>query len=86
MDKNKIKLFVDIVMFLDFLALAISGFVLKLFVPRGSGKLGASFIFSRETWLSIHDFTAILIIILLFIHLILNWVWIKSMFKSLFKK
>ena len=73
-------------MFLDFLALAISGFVLWFVVPRGSGKLGASFIFLRETWLSIHDVTSVIVVVLILIHLILNWAWIKSVTKSTLTK
>jgi len=80
MNKNKIKLLVDVGMFIDFLLLAFSGFVLKFMLPRGSGKLGGEFIFSRETWLLIHDWTSIILIILLISHLILNWLWIKSWF------
>jgi cytochrome b subunit of formate dehydrogenase len=80
MERPKLKFWVDLIMFIDFLVLAISGFVLKWAVPRGAGKLGASFIFIREVWLSIHNVTAVLIVIFILIHLLLNWVWIKNMF------
>jgi len=80
MDRIKIKLWVDIGMFLDFFILAFSGFVLKFILPRGSGKLGGEFIFLREEWLFIHDWTSLILVILLIFHLILNWPWIKSWF------
>jgi len=82
MNRNKIKLLVDIGMFLDFIVLAFSGFVLKFILPRGSGKFGLEFLFSRETWLLIHDWTSLILIVLLISHLILNWAWIKSWFNG----
>jgi cytochrome b subunit of formate dehydrogenase len=84
MEKARFKLLVDVLMFIDFILLAFSGFVLKFALPRGSGRLGASFILEREDWLSMHNITAIIITILIVIHLIMNWVWIKNMIKSLF--
>lgn len=86
MNKNKLKFWVDILMFLDFLLVSISGFVLWLVLPRGSGKFGESFIFSREQWLWLHDWSSVILITLILIHLILNWIWIKSMFFGLFRK
>lgn len=86
MKKTRVKLFVDILMFLDFLFLAVSGFVLWFALPRGSGKLGDSFILEREDWLFMHDWTGAILVVLIFIHLILNWVCITSMMKSLFRK
>lgn len=81
MDKNKIKFWIDILMFVSFLIVAVSGFVLWLVLPRGSGRTGSVFIFLREEWLFLHDWLSVLLLLLIIIHLILNWVWIKSMFK-----
>jgi len=85
MDKNRWKFFVDILMFVDFLALATSGFILWLVLPRGSGASGANFLLLREQWLRMHDFTSVILVALLLIHLILNWVWIQAMFRNVFK-
>ena len=81
MNKNNLKFLVDVFMFFNFIIIAISGFILWLVIPRGSGKLGASFILLRETWIFLHNWVSVLLIILIIIHLLLNWVWIKSMFK-----
>ena len=86
MDKNKTKFWIDFCMFISFLIIAISGFVLWLVLPRGSGKLGNGFIFLRETWILIHNWFSVLLIILILIHLILNYTWIKYMLKNMFKK
>jgi cytochrome b subunit of formate dehydrogenase len=88
MDKAKTKFWVDLLLFLDFLALAISGFVLKYALPRGSGRLLGENTFLgllREDWLSMHNVTAVLIVIFILIHLLLNWAWIKNMFLCSFK-
>jgi len=84
MNKNKIKFVTDIIIFINFLLITISGFILWFVLPRGSGKIGNSFIFLREIWLSMHNLGSVLLVILIIIHLILNWTWIKSMFRSMF--
>lgn len=79
----KLKFLVDILMFIDFLLVAISGFVLKFVYPAGgrNGQIGVLFLFDKFTWLEIHDVTTILLVIFLIVHLILNWAWIKAMFR-----
>ncbi len=85
MDKNRWKFFADILMFVDFLALATSGFILWLVLPRGSGAGGGtSFLLLREQWMRMHNFASVILIVLLLVHLILNWQWIKSMFRNVF--
>lgn len=89
MEKVKVKFWVDILMFIDFLLLAISGFVLKYALPRGSGKLLGENTFLglfREDWLAIHNVTAVLIVFFILIHLALNWAWIKNMFLCSFRR
>jgi cytochrome b subunit of formate dehydrogenase len=85
MNKNNVKFLVDFLMFIDFLILAVSGFVLWFFLPSGSGK-SSIFLLFRNQWLKMHDLTSVILIVLLLIHLILNWTWIKCMFRNIFKK
>lgn len=86
MNLNKVKFWNDVLMFLDFLLLAGSGFVLKFILPRGAGRLGDNFILLREEWLAIHNWTSVVLIVLLLIHLILNFNWIVAMLKSVFTR
>ena len=85
MELNKKKLWIDIILFIDFIILASSGFILKFIYPAGekSGKAGAIFLVDRFTWLRLHSITAIILTILVLIHIFLNWNWIKCM---LFRK
>lgn len=62
---------------------AISGFVLWLILPRGSGG-GATFIFNRHMWLGLHDWLAIALVAIIVVHLALHWKWIITMTKRVF--
>lgn len=65
----------------------ITGFVLWLIIPRGGGKRGLteeSFIWSRDTWIDLHDWFAVALLAVLVIHLILHWKWIVYMTKKVF--
>ncbi len=86
MEKVRVKFIVDALMFLDFLVLAFSGFVLWKFLKHDGFTFRESFIFARWQWINIHDWTALILVILIVIHLLLNWAWIKCMFLGLFKK
>ena len=86
MEKAKVKFFIDILMFLDFLILAISGFVLWKVLSREGGRAGFIFILGRGDWLFIHDWSAVALVVLIIIHHFFNWNFIKCMIKSLFYK
>jgi len=85
MEKAKVKFVVDLLMFLDFLVLAISGFVLWLVLKHNGFTFRESFIFPRWQWLTIHDWTAVILVVLILVHLILNWIWIKCMLLGFFR-
>lgn len=77
MNIQKTKLGVDILIFIAFIIEAVSGFVLWKVLPRGSG----SWIFLRSKWIVIHDWFAVALTILVIVHLLLNWRWIRSWFR-----
>lgn len=85
---------VVVVTFVAFLLEAVSGFVLWLILPCGGGGSGwgpgggdggGSFIFGRQTWLDIHDWTGVALLCFIAVHVGLHWKWIARMLKSLFK-
>jgi hypothetical protein len=66
---------------------AASGFILWIALPRGDGfrfrgagsrAAHESFGFTRETWLDIHDWAGIALIVILLVHLLLHWRWVLS--------
>jgi hypothetical protein len=66
----------------------VSGFVLWLILPRGEGKRGGTegtFIWNRETWIDLHDWFAVALLVIFVIHLILHWKWIVYMTKKVFR-
>ena len=80
-----------LVMFLLVLFQAISGFVLWLVLPRGEGYRGGrggelvtgqSFLWTRDTWIDLHNWVAVALIAMVALHLILQWKWIVHMTKT----
>jgi hypothetical protein len=78
------------IMFLLGLFQAVSGFVLWLVLPHGQGYRGGrglelvdnTFIWQRDTWIDLHDWTAVALLVMIIIHLILHWKWIVHMTKK----
>ena len=56
---------------------------------RGAGDLGQEikelWSMSRHEWGDIHFYLAVLFTVMMVVHIILHWGWIKSYFKSLFR-
>ncbi len=80
-----------IIMFLLALFQAVSGFLMWLVIPQGGYRGGrgveladATFIWSRHTWIDLHDWTAVALVVMLIIHLILHWKWIVYMTRKAF--
>ena len=78
-------------MFLLALFQAVSGFLMWLVIPSGGYKGGRgeeladpTFLWSRHTWIDIHDWTAVALLVLIIIHIILHWKWIVYMTKKVF--
>jgi hypothetical protein len=75
-----------VIMFLLGLFQVVSGFVLWLVLTHGAGyrggrglELADNFIWSRDTWIDLHDWTAVALLAMLILHLILHWKWIVYM-------
>jgi len=69
----------------------VSGFVLWLALPRGGGghssvvESDSTFwALSRDTWLGLHDWVAVALIVIVVIHVVLHWKWIVNTTKSAF--
>lgn len=90
---SKARLLFTIVIFtsLAFLIQIISGFVLWVVLSRGGGggRLGDggtnTFIWNRHTWIDIHDWTAVALLVFIAIHIYMHWKWLYNQIKSLLK-
>ena len=79
------------------LAEAVSGFILWLGFPSGGGGGrgwgggggGLSNLtfweLSKHTWIDIHDWVAVALVVLVLVHVILHWRWILRMAKVIFR-
>ena len=97
MKKAKTYFALAISMSLLGLAEVITGFVLWLGFPTGGGGDGRGWggggglgnltfwELSKHTWIDIHDWVAVAIVVLVMVHVILHWKWIVRMTKSLFR-
>ncbi|MBD3247084.1 DUF4405 domain-containing protein [Candidatus Pacearchaeota archaeon] len=83
MDKSHIKYIVDVLMGISFLLVGITG-IFKMPGLRNKFLWVFELIPGRQMAM-IHDWSGIVIILLVGIHLALNWDWIKSMTKVIFR-
>ena len=95
MKRTTLNFIVDFVSFVNLLGLAFTGFIMKYILPAGTGGLGRLlhggrgrehikelWSMTRHEWGSIHFYLALVFVILMVVHIILHWGWIKNYFKS----
>jgi hypothetical protein len=78
MNKSAKLWFVNIFSFVLFSILTLTGLINWLFVPRGGGAGGGFTVLLRHFLRDVHEWTALLFIIMTLIHLALHWSYIKS--------
>ncbi len=97
MKRSTLNFIVDLVSFLNLIGLAFTGIIIKFVLPPGTGGRGRQlheglgrehiknfWSMSRHEWGDIHFYLAVFFVVLMTVHIILHWNWIKSYFKSLF--
>lgn len=89
MKKPEWKFLVDNLLVVCTLGMAAIGILLWLVIPEGPAAGEASKYFlglHRHAWGHIHAYLAIAFVVLLVVHLVLNWDWITCMAKRAFRK
>lgn len=89
MKKTDWKFLIDALLFICIVVMAFIGFLMGLGLGRGSNVPESSKYFlglHRHEWGDIHFYFSIAFTILLFIHLILSWSWIKGKARMIFKR
>ncbi|MHC4175006.1 MAG: DUF4405 domain-containing protein [Planctomycetota bacterium] len=99
MKRGTLNFIIELVSFVNLLCLAVTGFIMSYILPPGSGGRGRMFregrggqvgeqirdlwSITRHEWGDIHFYLAVLFVILMLVHIILHWTWIKNYFKLL---
>ena len=73
---------VNVVSFVLFSVLTVTGLVNWLLLPRGYKAAGGFLISLRHFLRTIHEWTAVLFILAVLVHLVLHWTYIKSNLKK----
>ena len=72
-----------------------TGFVLWLILPGGGYRyrggsglddVNSTFLFVRQTWLDIHEWVAVALLVIFALHIAIHWQWIVSMTKPYFRQ
>lgn len=72
---------VNIISFILFSVLAITGLTNWLILPRGPGSGGGFLILLRHFFRDVHEWIALIFIVTVAVHLVLHWRYIKSNLK-----
>jgi len=74
------------VLLLAGLAETVSGFILWFALPSGSGRGSLNLAYwgvTRHTWLGIHDWVAVGLMVVVVIHLAMHWKWVARMTRQI---
>ena len=84
MNSNKaVKLWtINVLSFILFIFLSITGLLNWLVLPRGYEARGSVLISVRHFLTTIHEWTALIFIITIAIHIVLHWKYIRSNLKK----
>ena len=94
--RARVNFIVDFIAFLDLLALTFTGIIMKYVLPPGSAGHGQGFrggrgaaqiqyfwSMDRHEWGGVYFYLALIFFVLMLIHFLLHWPWIKCYLKSL---
>ena len=90
-----VNLCLAVIMFLLGLVMATSGFILWLAFESGNGggRRGVGgpgndtfWGVSKHTWIDLHDWVAVTLLVFVAVHIYLHWKWIIRMLKRYFRK
>jgi len=89
MNRARLNYWVDIALLVAFVIVAVTGLVLVLAFTSGEPGVGRNVTFmgtSKTAWQPWHSYAGIAMVVLVLIHLILNFGFLTSMTKVIFKK
>jgi hypothetical protein len=78
MRRTNLNFIIDVIAFIGFVVMAITGVLMRYVLPPGSGHHSTIWSLDRHEWGDIHFWIAIVFFSLLALHLMLHWRWIVS--------
>jgi len=86
MKKNDWMYFVNILLFVDICSVFAIGLLLALVIPSGRGRYTEKYFIGlhRHDWADLHFYLALLLVVLLILHVWLNWKWVAQSTKRYF--
>lgn len=88
MERSKTNYVINALMVISFIITAVTGLIMFFFLPSGVSRGGyqESLGITKHIWITVHNWSGIILIILVIIHLVLHLGWIVSMTKNIFSK
>ena len=96
MKRGTLNFVVVLVSFINLVFLALIGLIMRYILPPGTGGRGRVlhggrsgeqikhlWSMTRHQWGDIHFYLALVFVVLMALHILLHWSWIKNYFKSL---
>ena len=73
---------VNVISFLLFIVLCITGLLNWLVLPKGYEARGSFLVSLRHFFIAFHEWTALIFMIVVAVHIVLHWPYIKSNLKK----
>ena len=78
MNRTLLNILIDIAAASLFLAMIVTGYILRFPLPPGTNKSAALWGLTRHEWGTIHSWISFALLGVIFLHLVLHWQWIVS--------
>ncbi|MGI9227157.1 MAG: DUF4405 domain-containing protein [Gammaproteobacteria bacterium] len=85
MKKSNLITLIDISAFIGFIFVVSTGVLMRYVLPPRSGRSIEIFGMSRHEWGDIHFYITLIFLIILSVHLILHWKFIRNIFRGKIK-
>ncbi len=86
MKRNDWKYLVNALLFVDICSIFFIGLLLAFVIPSGKGRYADKYFMGlhRHDWADLHLYFALFLVVLLILHLWLNWTWVAQSTKRYF--
>lgn len=76
MNRTLLNLLIDLTAASLFLAMILTGYILRFPLPPGTNKTAALWSLTRHEWGTIHAWISVILLSAIFVHVVMHWQWI----------